>query len=103
MRIVFAALARAGLRDIARYIATDNPARARSFSRMLREAALEIAHHPSGYPVVVRHLSDDIRRKAWRDYLIFYRINDSTVTIIDIQHGARDYSALLEPAPPTDE
>lgn len=95
MRVVFADEAKAGLREIALYIARDNRARAQSFSRALREAAQEVGVQPRGFPVVVRHADGDIRRKAWHDYLIFYRINRDTVTIIDIQHGARDYSGLL--------
>ncbi len=103
MRVVFADEAKAGLREIALYIARDNRARAQSFSRALRDAALEVGVQPRGFPVVARHAGGDIRRKAWRDYLIFYRINRDTVTIIDIQHGARDYSAVLLPESQLDD
>lgn len=97
MKIVFSALAKAGLRDIALFIARDNKARAISFVRMLETKAREIADAPLSFPLVPRYERYGIRRRPYRDYLIFYRVEDDRITIVHILHGARDYSPLLFP------
>jgi toxin ParE1/3/4 len=38
-----------------------------------------------------------IRRCPFRDYLIFYRIEDERIDIVHILHDARDYEPLLFP------
>lgn len=36
-----------------------------------------------------------VRRRPFGNYLIFYRIEDSTVQVMRILHGARDYARIL--------
>jgi plasmid stabilization system protein ParE len=38
-----------------------------------------------------------IRRRPFRDYLIFYRIEAGRITVLRIIHGARDYDRILDP------
>jgi len=38
-----------------------------------------------------------IRRRVYGRYLIFYRIEEDTVQIVHILHGAMDYEAILFP------
>ncbi len=97
MRVVFSEQAKAGLREIALYIARDNKARAQTFVRELRAKAQDIGTMPRAFPLVPRYEHYAIRRRPFRDYLIFYRIEDDRVSIIHILHGARDYETLLFP------
>jgi plasmid stabilization system protein ParE len=95
MRVVLSDQARAGLREIALFIARDNPTRARSFVGELRTKAREIGETPRAFALVPRYEHRGIRRRPYRDYLIFYRIEEDRVAIIHILHGAMDYEALL--------
>ncbi len=97
MKIVFSAQAKAGLRDIALFIAQDNPARARSFVRALRDKAVALADAPYALPIIPRYILERIRRRPFGNYLILYRVDDEALVIVDIVHGARDYDALLFP------
>jgi toxin ParE1/3/4 len=95
MRVVVSDHAKVGLRDIALFIARDSKTRARSFVRELQAKAREIGDMPRAFPLVPRYEHHGIRRRPYRDYLIFYRIEDDSVVIIHVLHGARDYEALL--------
>jgi plasmid stabilization system protein ParE len=97
LKVVFSAKARADLRDIALYIAEDNPPAARRFSQRLRRQALKIGDAPRAYPLVPRHERSEIRRYPFRAYLVFYRIEDGRVAVLRIIHGSRDYERLLFP------
>jgi plasmid stabilization system protein ParE len=97
MKIVFSAAAKAGLREIAFYIARDNSARAISFVRELRTKARDIAKMPRAFPLIPRYEHHGIRQRPYGNYLIFYRIEDDCISIIHILHAARDYGSLLFP------
>jgi addiction module RelE/StbE family toxin len=97
MRVVLSDEAKADLREIALFIARDSKARARSFVRELQAKAHDVANMPRAFPLVPRYEHHGIRRRPFRDYLIFYRIEDSRIAIVRILHGARDYEALLLP------
>ncbi|WNV05648.1 type II toxin-antitoxin system RelE/ParE family toxin [Candidatus Methylospira mobilis] len=56
-----------------------------------------LAEMPRAYPLVPRYEGHGIRRCAYRDYLIFYRVMDDLIEVIHILHGARNYEALLFP------
>jgi toxin ParE1/3/4 len=99
MRVVFLRQAQAGLREIALFIARDNKLRAMSFVQELRTKAKQIGSMPRAFPLVPRYERHAIRRCPFRDYLIFYRIEDDRISIVHILHGARDYEALLFPEP----
>jgi len=98
MRVVLSAEAKSDLREIGAYIARDNKARARSFARELRDKALEIGAMPRAFPLVRRFEHLGIRRRPYRDYLIFYRIEDGRVVVVHILHGARDDDAMFASA-----
>jgi toxin ParE1/3/4 len=95
MRVIFSAQAKVSLRGIALYIARDNKPRAISFVGELRRKANDIGRNPLAYPLVPRFAERGIRRRVFRDYLIFYRADDEAVYIVHILHGAQDYEALL--------
>ena len=97
MRVVVSKAAEADLEGIGDWIAEDNPTRAVTFIRELRACCEELAHMPRAFPLVPRYERTGIRRRPYRDYLIFYRIRDKVIDILHVVHGARDYEVLLFP------
>jgi plasmid stabilization system protein ParE len=69
MHVVLSVAAEADLQEIGDWIALDNPVRAASFVRELREACLTLADMPRAFPVVRRRRAVQIRRKPYRSYL----------------------------------
>jgi plasmid stabilization system protein ParE len=78
-------------------IARDNPPRASSFIRELRDACLGLAEFPERFPLVPRYEHNGIRHRAYGNYLIFHRIEEAKVVVIHFLHGAMDYAQLLFP------
>lgn len=72
----------------------------RSFVRELQAKARDIGALHHAFPLVPRYESFGIRRRVYRDYLIFYRVDADTVFIVHILHGAQDYEAFLFPDAP---
>ena len=97
MKVVITTDALNDLEQIGDYIARDNPTRARSFVAELLAQARGIADFPERFPLVARYGDHGIRRRMHGAYLIFYRVEETRVTVIHILHGARDYEALLFP------
>lgn len=95
MKVVLTAQARHDLLEIADYIAKDNPTRALSFVRELREAALQRGQLHALYPVIQRYEGQRLRRRIQGNYLIFFRIDLREVVIVRVLHGAMDLETLL--------
>ncbi len=95
MKLQFTASAEANLETIGDWIVRDNPMRAVSFIRELREACHRILDAPEGYELVPRYAAQGIRRKVHGNYLIFYVTDQTAVTVIHVLHGARDYEHIL--------
>jgi toxin ParE1/3/4 len=97
MIVVVSAEAESDLEQIATYIAEQSVATALHFVRELREKCESLADAPRGYPLVPRYEHLGIRRRPFRNYLIFYRVGADTIEVVHILHGARDYEPLLFP------
>lgn len=74
MKILLSEAAKADLAAIGDDIANDNPARARTFIRELRRAAARLGDTPKAFPLVPRYAHLGIRRRPFRNDLIFYQI-----------------------------
>jgi len=98
MIVVITAAAETDLQTIGDWIAQDNPERAISFLMELRQRCEGLAHNPFGYELVARYERAGIRRRPYRNYLIFYRIAGETIEILHVLHGAHDYEAILFPS-----
>lgn len=96
-RVIFTDAAEEELEAIGDYIAVDNPTRAATFIQELRERCLSLPDMPKRFPLLRRYRSSGIRRRVHGNYLIFYRIDNETIEIVHILHGAIDYEALLFP------
>ena len=95
-RLGFAPEAVADLREIASYIAEDDPERAMSFVAELEERAAEAAARPLSFRERA-YISPGLRAIAHGRYLIFFRDLDDEVRIVRVVHGARDLPRLFEP------
>ena len=94
MKVRFTPVARTSLREIAHYIARDNPTRAISFAAELRAKAAEIGLNPGLYPLHQLGHRQGIRRRVVGRYLILFHVDAGVVIILDIRHGARDPDLL---------
>ncbi len=97
MIVVFTDEAIADLERIGDYIAQDNPARASSFVRELRERCLGLDHAWKSFAVVPRYSRSGIRRRVHGSYAIFYRAGETQIDILHALNSAQDYEAILFP------
>jgi len=95
MILEFASEAENDLEQIADHIAKDNPRRALSFVRELRNRSEDLVNSPNGFALVPRYEHHGIRRRVHGNYLIFYRVENEKVVIVHVLKGATDYGALL--------
>lgn len=96
MKLAFAPTARRDLQDIGDYIALDSRREALRFITTRERFCTKLLAQPERYPLSPRHVQLGIRRARHRDYLIFYRVRDTTVEILRILHAARDVEAITE-------
>ena len=97
MKVVFSDEATRDLEAIGDWIAGDSPARAATFVSELRGKCRDLSGLPRAFPVIARFGAREIRRRAWRDYLIFYQARSESIVILHVIHGAQDYDTLLPP------
>jgi toxin ParE1/3/4 len=90
----FSRLAEADLEAIGDYIAHDNPRRALSFVRDLRDRCRAMVHYPRAAPLRPE-LGRGVRMIVFGDYVIFYRYSKGRVIVERVLHGARDIQGLF--------
>ena len=88
MRVEFTKLAAADLRQIALFIAGDSPVRAIEFVDELESAARGLQNMPERFPELFGSGDSAVRRRVYKAYSIFYRIEPNRVVILRIVHGA---------------
>ena len=93
MRVVFKNSAIADIEAIGDYVKLYNPMRAPSIVEEIRQHAIKIGDFPELYPVVSRFGARHIRRCVHSNYLIFYRIARNRVEVLQVLHGATNFSA----------
>ena len=94
-RVRFTRSAERDLESIADYISHDNPRRAFTFVRELRNRCNALGEFPGlarGLPA----LGDDAHILVYKSYLILYRDLTDHVAILRVIHGARDLAVILE-------
>ncbi len=95
MSVRFTPLALHDLDTAGDWIARDDPNRARSFTKELRQKAIDIGQQPGIYPLAPFFGRREVRRRLHRGYLIFYDVTGGGVRILRVLHGARDYRNLI--------
>jgi toxin ParE1/3/4 len=90
-QVVLSPSARAGLRDIVRYISLDAPDRALRFGRFLVSHTKRLAQFPELGRVVPEFHDNLVREIIVRSYRVVYRLNHSArlVEVIRFWHAAR--------------
>ncbi len=89
--------AEADLETIGDYIALDSPRRAYTFTRELRAATDAISQYPEAFPVIAKYAQYGFRKRPYRNYLLFYTIDDDKIVIERILNAAQDYETILFP------
>lgn len=95
MIVVYTDEARDDLEGIGDYIAADNPARALSFVLEISERCEELAEIADAFPLVPRYEHTKVRRRPFRNYVIFYRVTADRVDVLHILNSAQDHEAIL--------
>lgn len=94
MRLAFSPGAALDLEEIGDYIARDNPRRAASFLDELEAHCYRVAELPTAFPSR-DDLAAGVRMAVHGSYLILFRVQDETVRIERIVHGARRLGDLV--------
>ena len=90
----FSPLAELDIEEIGDYIARDNPSRAVSFIREIRERVAIIRAAPLAAPLR-QELGEGIGMVPVGRYLIFYVVHPETIRVERILHGARNIPDLF--------
>lgn len=94
-RLAYLPAAVADLREIALYIAEDNPERAISFVDALRAKAAETVERPASF-AAREDLAQGLRVARHGRYLILFQIVTDGVEIVRVLHGARNLRGVLD-------
>ena len=94
-QLEFAEWARKDLLEIARYIARDNPQRARSFVIELRQQCTLLVEQP-GLGVAKPDLAADLRQIPYERYLIFFSETDAGILVERVLHSALNLPQQFE-------
>lgn len=101
-QLEFAEWARKDLLEIARYIARDNPQRARCFVNELRQQCALLVKQP-GLGVARSDLAEGLRQLPYERYLIFFSESDPGILVERVLHSARNlpqqFAEPFEPIP----
>lgn len=89
--------AEADLERIADFIADSDPAHAVDTVLDLRAACVALGDYPRRFPLVPRYFHLGVRRRVCGRYLVFYAVNDRSVDVLRIVHGASNYEKSLFP------
>lgn len=95
MRLELSALVESDLEAIADWIAEDNPRRAVTFIREIREELGRIANGPELYQLRPE-IGDDARLSVVGRYVIMFRFDADVVRIERVVYGGRDLPPLLQ-------
>ena len=97
MKIVYSAAAKADLVEIGIWLEQEGHVRSQDFIDELIDACDLLADMPRAFRAIFRRAKLPIRRKPYRNYLIFYSVGRDAVEILHVIHAARNYEAILRP------
>jgi toxin ParE1/3/4 len=95
VRLEFSRWVESDLDSIADYIAQDNPQRAVTFIREIRQKIYRIGEQPLLYQLRPE-IGDGARLAVVGRYLILFRIIDDVVRIERVVYGGRDLPSLFQ-------
>ena len=94
MRVEFSSLVEGDLDAIADYIAQDNPMRAVTFIREIRDQILALGRHPLLYRLRPE-LGEDARMAIVGRYAVLFRLSGDVVRVERVAYGGRDLVAFF--------
>lgn len=97
MRLRLTAAALRDLTEIGDFIAQDNPRRAVTFVRELREACRKLLEAPYRFAMLEGDETKQFRRRVYGQYLIIYRIAQDQVVVARVISAAIDLTGLALP------
>ena len=95
MSLLFTPLAEQDLEAIGNYIARDNPRRALTFIREIRQQCKQISERPTTY-LLRSEVGENIRSRVFGRYIIYFAAIDESVRIVRILHGAMDVNSNFD-------
>jgi toxin ParE1/3/4 len=98
MRVRLSETALADIRDIAEFVAANDPVRAAAFADELLDACEQIGDQPRAYPRRT-HWGPRIRVRFFGHYAIIFLLRADSVGVLRIVHGSRDLDRLMEGEP----
>ena len=90
MTYVLRASARRDLREIARFMARDDPEGAISYVDAILDKIVNIADHPLHY-AIREEWGPTVRMAMARSHRILFRVDGQQVVILRIYHASRDF------------
>jgi toxin ParE1/3/4 len=93
MDVHLSAQARVELFGIGKWIERESPTQAAIFVEDLYAACISLGEGPKAFPLLPRHPESGIRRRPYRNYLIFYTV----LKRLHVIHSARNYEDILFP------
>lgn len=96
MKVELTRRAEADFELIVDYLKARDMRAARALAGRLQEAILGLRRMPERFPITIRYAHLRIRRRALDNYVILFRVNESSVVVIAILHAAQDYERFLE-------
>jgi len=81
MKVSYSAAAKADLVEIGTWLEQEGNVRSHEFIDALVDACDRLGHMPRAFPFLFRSAGLQIRRKPFRNYLIFYTIGRDAVEI----------------------
>jgi plasmid stabilization system protein ParE len=89
--------AKRNIQAISSYIAQDSPESARRWRRHIRERMRTLRNHPEHEIAYhARHVGRDVRHTFYGVYRILFTIEQDTVVVLSVRHGARKPLTLDE-------
>ena len=95
MLLVFTPLAEQDLEKIGDYIVRDNPRRALTFIREIRQQCKQLSERPKTY-LLRSEVGENIRSRVFGRYIIYFAAIDESVRIVRILHGAMDVNSNFD-------
>lgn len=94
-RVVWAAVAERDLSQVWSFIERNNAEAAEGVVRAIEQAVRSLAETPE-LGIRMDHIGPGLRCKPVRKrYLVFYKVEDSTLFVMRVLHGARSYEQLF--------
>ncbi len=84
------------LEALAEFIGKDSPYYAAAFAQEILDAARLLQPFPARGRIVPEIGSKDIREVLVKSYRLIYKIEETSIVVLALIHGARDLDALWE-------